>query len=53
MVQRIKWVFLLIMMGLLCGCATDSANIPCPNFGEHCIKTPINGLPIRQSDNDI
>lgn len=32
----------LLVIFLLSGCVNKSLKAPCPNFGSHCHKTPIN-----------
>ena len=31
-----------VFLFVLAGCASTNLTAPCPNFGKHCSKTPIN-----------
>ena len=33
---------LIICVATITGCASRNLEAPCPNFGAHCDKTPIN-----------
>ena len=33
---------LIVVAGIMVGCARDNLNAPCANYGQWCSKTPIN-----------
>lgn len=40
---------LLQLLALLTGCASTQLKAPCPNFGAHCYKIPINNWDYRNT----
>ena len=40
--MRIKTLILTLFVASLSGCAKDTLDSPCPNFGRTCTKQPVN-----------
>lgn len=41
-IKRSSIACVLLIGTLLTGCASQSLKAPCPDYGKHCDKTPIN-----------
>ena len=41
-IKKISIVTALLVGCLLTGCASQSLKAPCPDYGKHCDKTPVN-----------
>ncbi len=42
MKKRRLMCILIVVIVTLSGCAKSNLNTPCPNFGDSCMKAPVN-----------